>query len=62
MEIWRHGNIDKEFRHLKKIKQKTEVQAIFLNLFTICSSCKRKIVICQFVHEQTTEFIRLQTE
>ncbi len=28
-------------------KRKTEAQAIFLNLFTICSSCKRKLSICK---------------
>ncbi len=32
---------------------KTEVQAIFLNLFTVCSSCKRKFVVCPFVYAET---------
>jgi hypothetical protein len=27
----------------------------FLNLFTICSSCKRKFVVCPFVDEETNE-------
>jgi hypothetical protein len=34
-------------------KRKSEAQAIFLNQFTICSSCKRKFVICPFVDEET---------
>ncbi len=34
METWRHGDVE-SWRH------KTEAQAIFLNLFTVCSSCKR---------------------
>ncbi len=29
--------------------KRTHTQAIFLNLFTVCSSCKRKFVICPFV-------------
>jgi hypothetical protein len=33
-------------------KQKTEAQAIFLNLFTICASPKWKFVICPFVDEE----------
>ncbi len=28
-------------------------QAIFLNLFTVCSSCKRKFVVSTFVDEET---------
>jgi hypothetical protein len=34
-------------------KRKSEAQAIFLNLFTVCSSCKRKFVVCPFVYEET---------
>jgi hypothetical protein len=34
-------------------KRKTEAQAIFLNLFTVCSSCKRKFVVCPSVNEET---------
>jgi hypothetical protein len=34
-------------------KQKTEIQGIFLSLFTVCSSCKRKFVLCPFVDEET---------
>jgi hypothetical protein len=30
-----------------------ETQAIFLNLFTVCSSCKRKFVVCPFVNKET---------
>ncbi len=36
-----------------RFKRKTEAQAIFLNSFTVCSSCKRKFVICPFVYEET---------
>jgi hypothetical protein len=39
METWRH--------------QTEEAQAIFPNPFTVCSSCKRKFVICLFVDEET---------
>jgi hypothetical protein len=41
-EIWRHGNI----------RQKTEVQAIFLIPFTVCLSCKRKFVVSLFADEE----------
>jgi hypothetical protein len=53
MERWthRHGNIEKG-RH-GDTKRKTEAQAIFLNAFNVCSSCKRKFVICSFVDEET---------
>jgi hypothetical protein len=44
--IWRHG-------HGNKIKRKEEAQAIFLNPFTVCSSCKKKVVICPFVEKET---------
>jgi hypothetical protein len=37
---------------MKKIKQETEAQAISLNLFTICSSCKQKFVVCPFADEE----------
>ncbi len=33
--------------------RKTEAQAIFLNPFTVCSSCKRKFAVCLFVDEET---------
>ncbi len=34
-------------------KQKTDGREIFLNPFTVCSSCKWKFVICPFVSEET---------
>jgi hypothetical protein len=34
-------------------KQKTDAQAILLNLFTVCSSCKPKFVVRPFVDEET---------
>jgi hypothetical protein len=33
-------------------KGKWNPKAIFFNLFTVCSSCKRKFVICPFVDEE----------
>jgi hypothetical protein len=39
--MWRHGDMDMETSNKK---WKTEAQAIFLNPFTICISCKLKIV------------------
>ncbi len=33
--------------------RKTEAYAIFLNLFAVCSSCKRKIIVYRFVAEET---------
>ncbi len=34
-------------------QMENESQAIFLYLFTICSSCKQKLVICPFVDKET---------
>jgi hypothetical protein len=36
-----------------KRKQKMESQAIFLNPFIVCSSCKCKFIVCLFVDEET---------
>jgi hypothetical protein len=59
--IWRHIYIyiytHNIYTHILRIsiylyvfmllfQTETEVQAIFLNPFTICSSCKRKFVVC----------------
>ncbi len=42
------------YRHMCcHFKRKTELQAIFLNPFTICSSCKRQFVVCLFVDQET---------
>jgi hypothetical protein len=30
-----------------------EAKAIFLNLFTVCSSCKRNFAFCPFVYKET---------
>ncbi len=38
---------------LFNFKRKTEAQAIFLNPFTVCSSCKRKFVVSPIVDEET---------
>ncbi len=35
-----------------RFKEKKEAQVIFLNLFTSCSSCKWKFVICPFVRQR----------
>ncbi len=51
-----HGNMDKDIETWTRTgngKQKTEGQAIFLNPFTICSSCKRKFVVCLFLDKAT---------
>jgi hypothetical protein len=34
-------------------KRKTEAQVIVLHPFIVCSSCKRKLVVCLFVYEET---------
>ncbi len=45
METWLHGDmVTLTSRH-----QTENTQAIFLNPFTVCFSCKRKFVICPFV-------------
>ncbi len=36
-----------------KLKTENGAQATFLNPFTVCSSCKRKFVLCLFVYEET---------
>ncbi len=36
-----------------RFKWKMEAQSIFLNPFTICSSFKRKFVVCPFDYEET---------
>jgi hypothetical protein len=45
METWRHGH--------GEIRRKIEAQALFLNLITVCSSCKGKLIFCPFVDEET---------
>ncbi len=32
-----------------------EAKAIFLNPFAVCSSCKRKFIVCPFADEETKE-------
>ncbi len=49
METWRHGHEDID----GDIKRKTEAQLIFLNPFTVCSSCIQKFISCPFVDEET---------
>jgi hypothetical protein len=69
MEIWRHGNMetwrhghgdmktwrsgDMETWRRGDITRKKETQAIFLNPFTVCSSWKRKFIVCPFVDEES---------
>ncbi len=36
-------------------KRKTEVQAIFLNPFTVCPLCKRTFIVHPFVEEETNK-------
>jgi hypothetical protein len=38
-----------------RFKWKTEAQAIFLNPFTVFSSCKRKFVVCLFDDKEKNE-------
>jgi hypothetical protein len=47
METWIHGDINME------ASNENGAQVIFLNPFTVYSSCKRKFVICSFVDEET---------
>jgi hypothetical protein len=55
---WRHGDLETR-RHghgdmeTSNAKQKTEAQVIFLHPLTICSPCKRKLVVCPFVDKET---------
>jgi hypothetical protein len=49
METWKHGKIKTWRQGHGGIKRKTETHEIFLNPFTVCSSCKRKFVVCPFV-------------
>jgi hypothetical protein len=58
---WRHGNMGTYTWRHEDIKRKMEAQAIFLNLFTVWSSCKQKFVVCPYVDEETMEVISLQT-
>jgi hypothetical protein len=66
MGIWIHGHMG-IWRHIIKIsgnsevlrkksngKRKTEALPVFLNAFTVCSSCKRTFVLCPFVDEETS--------
>jgi hypothetical protein len=48
METWRHVDMK-----AANEKGKTEARAIFLCPFTVCSSSKRKFVVCLFVDEET---------
>jgi hypothetical protein len=48
METRKHGDIE-----TSNGKRKTEAQAIFLNLFTTCSSCIWNFVVCPFVDKET---------
>jgi hypothetical protein len=34
-------------------KWKTKAKVVSLNPFTVCSSCKRKFVVCPFLNEET---------
>jgi hypothetical protein len=57
LETWKHGHKDKEIWtwtwRLRNSKRKMEAQLIFLNMFTVCSLCKRKFVVFPFVDEET---------
>jgi hypothetical protein len=61
METWtwrpEHGDMELKYWEIltfcEKYQLEIEVQTILLNLFTVCSSCKRKFVVCPFVDEET---------
>jgi hypothetical protein len=59
MEKWRHGDMETwTWRH----QTEKGSLGIFLNPFTVCSSCKRiSSFVCLLVRKQT-EAIRLQTD
>jgi hypothetical protein len=40
-------------KDIKYFGRNSEAQAIFLNSFTVCSSCKRKFVVFTSVDEET---------
>jgi hypothetical protein len=44
------------------ITGKTEAQAIFLNTFTVCSSCKQKFVVCHLLMTKQTGGFRFQMD
>jgi hypothetical protein len=55
METWKHGDGDMETWRHWDIKWQTEAQAIFINLYAVCSMSKRKFVDGSFVDEETNE-------
>jgi hypothetical protein len=48
------------FAAVSNRKQVTEAHAIFLNQFTVCSSCKCKFLFVRLLTKEQTEFILLQ--
>jgi hypothetical protein len=64
MEAYRHGDLRHGHGDMEawasNWKRKKEVQAIFLNLLTVCSSCKRKFAVCAFADKETNVSSRLQ--
>jgi hypothetical protein len=52
-----NGDMELKYRGIlsftKKNQMEKEAPAIFLNLFTVCSSCKWKFVVCPFDDEKT---------
>jgi hypothetical protein len=48
IEKWRHGYMETSNRRIK-----TEDQAIFLSLFTICLLYKQKFVVCPIFYKET---------
>jgi hypothetical protein len=54
METWRNGDMESDGDiETSNGKRKPEAQVIFLNPFTVCSSCKQKFVICPFTDKET---------
>ncbi len=46
---------------VSNVKRKMKAQAIFLNPFTVCSSCKRKLVFFRSLTKKQMEVICLQS-
>jgi hypothetical protein len=55
MEAWRNGDIEtwRQRQRHEYIKWKTGALAIIINPFTVCSTCKQKLIVFPFVDEET---------
>jgi hypothetical protein len=53
METWRNGNMETWRPRTWRHQMDNGAQAIFLNPFDVCSSCKRKLVVYPFAGTKT---------